>query len=106
MIEFDEDDLTLVPFEEVLKEALQNPTVAAEFNALREQKRLAKMLKNARLAKQMTQAEVAKLSGMNVQNISRLERGLISPTFTTLNRYARALGGSFQFQFDPPTTEK
>lgn len=105
MIEIDEDDLTLVPFEDVLKKALKNPTVAAEFNALQEQKRLARVLKNARLEKQMTQAEVAKLSGMNVQNISRLERGLISPTFVTLNRYARALGGSFQFQFDPPKSK-
>lgn len=100
MIEKD-PDLELIPFEQVLAEALKNPVVAAEFNALQEQKRLARMLKKARLEKQLTQAQVAEISGINVKNISRLERGITSPTFATLTRYAKALGGSFQFQFDP-----
>lgn len=104
MSHIDDEDLVLVPFEEVLAQQMQNPRFEVEFNALQEQKRLAQMLKSARLAKQMTQAEIAELSGMNVQNISRLERGVISPTFATLNRYARALGGSFYFQFDSSST--
>lgn len=100
MIEKD-PDLELVSFDDVLADMMQNQQFAAEFNALQEQKRLARMLKKARLEKQLTQAQVAELSGINVKNISRLERGITSPTFATLTRYAKALGGSFQFQFDP-----
>lgn len=94
-------NLELVSFDDVLADMMKNPQFAAEFNALQEQKRLARMLKQARLEKQLTQAQVAELSGINVKNISRLERGITSPTFATLTRYAKALGGSFQFQFDP-----
>lgn len=100
MIEKD-PNLELVSFDDVLADMMKNPQFAAEFNALQEQKRLARMLKQARLEKQLTQAQVAELSGINVKNISRLERGITSPTFATLTRYAKALGGSFQFQFDP-----
>ncbi|MDO4697648.1 MAG: helix-turn-helix transcriptional regulator [Pasteurellaceae bacterium] len=100
MIEKD-PDLELVSFDDVLADMMQNQQFAAEFNALQEQKRLTRMLKKARLEKQLTQAQVAELSGINVKNISRLERGITSPTFATLTRYAKALGGSFQFQFDP-----
>lgn len=102
MIEKD-SEFELIPFDEILAEQMQDPQFAAEFNALQEQKRLARMLKQARLEKQLTQAQVAQISGINVKNISRLERGISSPTFATLTRYAKALGGSFQFQFDPVT---
>lgn len=99
MIEKD-PNLTLISFDEVLKKQMEDPQFEADFNALQEQKRLANMLKEARLKKQLTQAQVAKISGINVKNISRLERGITSPTFVTLARYAKALGGSFKFQFD------
>ena len=93
-------ELELVSFDDFLTQQMQNPEFAEEYNSLREQRRLAQMLKEARLTKKLTQAEVAQRSGINVKNISRLERGLVSPTFATLNRYAKAIGGSFYFQFD------
>ena len=97
-----DEDLTLIPFDNVLAEAMKNPEFAESYSALREQRRLARMLKEARIEKSLTQAQVAELSGINVKNISRLERGVTSPTFGTLMRYARALGGSFYFKFDQP----
>lgn len=39
--------------------------------------------------------------GAEKQNISRMEKGIISPNLTTLSRYAAALGGTFVFQFNP-----
>jgi transcriptional regulator with XRE-family HTH domain len=46
-----------------------------------------------RQAMQMTQVQLAKLSGFNRSNLNRLERGALGPgiTITTLERLAKAL---------------
>lgn len=87
----------LISFDDVLASAMRNPEFANEFNELREQRKLAETLKKARLAKKLTQLQVAELSGINVKNISRLERGMVSPKFTTVVRYLKAVGGEFQY---------
>ncbi|QNS15993.1 helix-turn-helix domain-containing protein [Mannheimia bovis] len=90
-------DLEVIPFNTVLEQAMQNAQFKEEFDELRVQRELAQMLKQARLDKNLTQAQVAELSGINVKNISRLERGIISPKYATVVRYLNALGGSFQY---------
>lgn len=50
-------------------------------------------LKAARQQCKLTQQEVAQRAGLRKQNISRMEKGIISPNLTTLSRYAAALGG-------------
>ena len=87
----------LISFDEVLDIALKDPEFADEFNELREQRKLAAMLKEARIAKNLTQLQVAERSGINVKNISRLERGVVSPKYTTVVRYLKAVGGEFQY---------
>ncbi|HDL5698899.1 TPA: helix-turn-helix transcriptional regulator [Mannheimia haemolytica] len=90
-------DLEVVPFDDVLEQAMKNSQFKQEFNELRVQRELAQILRQARLEKNLTQAQVAELSGINVKNISRLERGVISPKYATVVRYLNALGGSFQY---------
>lgn len=90
-------ELDIVSFDDVLQQAMKNPQFKEEFDELRVQRELAKTLKQARLEKNLTQAQVAELSGINVKNISRLERGVISPKYATVVRYLNALGGSFQY---------
>ncbi|MEG9476217.1 helix-turn-helix transcriptional regulator [Mannheimia indoligenes] len=90
-------DLAVISFDEVLQQAMTNPHFKEEFDELRVQRELAQMLKQARLEKNLTQAQVAELSGINVKNISRLERGVVSPKYATVVRYVNALGGSFQY---------
>ncbi|MGR6981211.1 helix-turn-helix domain-containing protein [Testudinibacter sp. P27/CKL/0425] len=91
-------EFELVSLADLKKELMQDPEFVAEYNALEERRKLVEMLKAARLELKLTQSDVAEKSGINVKNISRLERGVVSPTFTTLSRYAHALGGSLTFQ--------
>jgi len=48
-------------------------------------------LKAARLRAELTQPQLAALSGVDQGTISRLEAGLFSPQLATLRRLARAL---------------
>ncbi|HDL8016745.1 TPA: helix-turn-helix transcriptional regulator [Yersinia enterocolitica] len=56
-------------------------------------------LKAARQRCNLTQEDIARRAGLRKQNISRMEKGIISPNLTTLSRYAAALGGTFVFKF-------
>ena len=49
----------------------------------------------------LSQVELAELSGMTQPAIARLERGLVSPTVTTLDRIARAMGTDLVIDFEP-----
>ncbi|NDL64771.1 helix-turn-helix domain-containing protein [Acerihabitans arboris] len=80
--------------------ALENPDVKEAYNDIPVRKALAAQLKTVRKAMQLTQQDIALKTGIKKQNISRIENGLGSPNFSTLNRYAAALGGSFVFQLN------
>ncbi|MDH2926840.1 helix-turn-helix transcriptional regulator [Lonepinella koalarum] len=76
---------------------MQNPAFAAEYKRLEEQEQLMASLKAQREAQNLTQKDIAEKTGMKIQNVSRLERGLVRPTLDTLSRYANALGGRIEF---------
>ena len=57
-----------------------------EFN-----KKLGMCICRIRLKKGLTQADVSALLGKNPQNISRIERGLISPTLFWIFNFAKCL---------------
>lgn len=52
----------------------------------------AQILLDARKNAQLTQSELAKRLGVNKSYISRIERGLITPTVATLYKIAAAMG--------------
>ena len=77
----------------VLKqELLDNPQVQAAYKELDPEYKLAHSLLKARLAKRMTQAELAKRAGVSQVIIARLESGAANPTVGTVNRVAVVLG--------------
>lgn len=49
-------------------------------------------IKQARLAKEMSQKKLAKLSGIEQSEISRLEKGLINPSIEYLEKITNILG--------------
>ena len=57
----------------------------------------------ARAASCMTQAELSKACGIDQSDLSKLERGLLNPSVNTLERIAKALGGTVKIQI---TSEK
>ena len=76
------------------KKALQNKDVEKEYNALKPLFAIRKQLVTTRIAKGLTQDEIAKKIGTSKSNISRLEslNNNYMPNLATLMKYAEALG--------------
>ena len=64
------------------------------------QSQFARRLKALRIQKQLTQAELAEMTGRSTSFISSLERGIDAPSFTTLERIAQALDVLVRDLFD------
>lgn len=58
-------------------------------------KSMGETIRNTRIEREMTQSEVAALIGMDAQNFSKYERGLISPTVFWITKYCEAINYDF-----------
>ncbi len=74
--------------------ALQNTEIKAEYDALAPLFNIKKQLVTARLAKGVTQEQIAQKINTSKSNISRLEslNNTYMPNLSTLMKYAQALG--------------
>ena len=81
-------------FADFKKKVLKNEEVREEYNALKPLFAIKKQLVAARVAKGLTQDEIAKKIGTSKSNISRLEslNNNYMPNLATLIKYAEALG--------------
>jgi DNA-binding XRE family transcriptional regulator len=75
-----------------LEKDLQNLEFKKEWDALELEFQIQAALMQARIDADMTQAELAKKSGVRQSNISRIESGAVLPRLDTLETLARALG--------------
>ncbi len=73
------------------KEVLSDLEVKKEYDALEAEFALIDSMISARLAKKMTQAELAEKAGMKQEAVARLEGGDSNPTFATLTKIAKVL---------------
>ncbi|EPW5278962.1 helix-turn-helix domain-containing protein [Yersinia enterocolitica] len=94
-----QDDFDILPFSEVKANALNHPQVNEAYSDLQIRQAMMTELKAARQRCNLTQEDIARRAGLRKQNISWMEKGIISPNLTTLSRYAAALGGTFVFKF-------
>jgi transcriptional regulator with XRE-family HTH domain len=60
----------------------------------------AERLKTLRIEKQLTQEQLAKLTGLSTSFISSMERGINAPSFETLESLAKALDVLVKDLFD------
>jgi ribosome-binding protein aMBF1 (putative translation factor) len=81
-------------FEDHLKEMLKDPDFKKGFDALTPQYELKRAIIRKRLAKGMTQKDLARKMHTRQSAISRLESGYYNPTFSFLQRVAKALGST------------
>ena len=82
-----------------LGEQLKDPEFAQEWERSRPEYEVMKLLVEARSEMGMSQSELARRTGIKQPNISRLERGLCSPTLETLSALAQGLGKKMQISF-------
>jgi len=92
-------------FEKFKKQALSRPEVRAEYDRLAPAYELRKKLIGIRKAAGFTQEQMATALKTQKSNISRLENvnSKISPTLSTIERYAHAVGYSLEIKFVPHT---
>ena len=89
--------------DEIWREAREEGLEAVAETAFAEQRaRLAAQLLALRVARQLSQVELGRASGVQQAEISRLERGLGNPTLKTLSALGQVLG--FELAAVPPGT--
>jgi DNA-binding XRE family transcriptional regulator len=90
-------------FEKFRKEALSRPEVKAEYDRLAPAYELRQKMIEIRKAAGFTQDQMAKALKTQKSNISRLENvaSKISPTITTIERYARVAEYRLEINFVP-----
>ena len=61
--------------------------------------RLGNKLKNARKSRGITQEELSALSGVSTRHISKIEKGVMNPSYEILTQIATALGMTLDYFF-------
>jgi predicted transcriptional regulator len=85
--------------QDYLNRQLENPEFAKEWERIKPEYEVMKLLVEARTEQGLTQKELAERTGIRQPNISRLERGQCSPTLDTLSALARGLGKELKVTF-------
>ncbi len=93
----------MLSYEEMKARMLQDPAVRTEYDRIeREEGPMFDAILKARAEAGLTQAQVAERMGTKAPAVARLEASLISgkhsPSLSTLQKYAAALGKRLQVQ--------
>ena len=88
-------------FDDYLKEQLQDEEFRREYEALQPEFDVIKALINARVYRGLTQKELAKRTGINQADISKLENGTRNPTINLLKRLADGMDMNLRIEFVP-----
>lgn len=88
-------------FRESLNEQLKNPEFRAEYEALEPEFQIIRAMLEGRDKLNLTQKDLAKLSGITQADISRLENGNANPSIRTLKKLATAMNMVLDIRFVP-----
>ncbi len=81
-----------IPFETLRRKWMKDPKFRAEYERIGPDMELAFTLSEARRSAGLTQAEVAGRMGTSQAAVARIESGRSAPKWSTIERYARAVG--------------
>lgn len=88
-------------FRDSLNAKLRDPEFRAAWDALEPEFQIVKAMLDGRAAKNLTQRELAEITGINQADISKLENGNANPSLKTLERLAAGLGMRLKLEFVP-----
>ncbi|MCL2112283.1 MAG: helix-turn-helix transcriptional regulator [Clostridiales bacterium] len=86
-------------FRKHLARQLKDAEFAAEWEQQRPEREYIKAIIAARMEQNLTQAELARKTGIRQSNISRIENGYCSPTIATLQQIADGVGKTLHIEF-------
>ena len=88
-------------YRESLNEKLKNEEFRKEYENIQPEMEIIRALAEARKEQHLTQAELAKLTGINQADISKLENGNRNPSLNMLKKLAAGLGMTLKIEFVP-----
>ena len=80
---------------------MQDPEFVKEYEAIQPEMDVIKAIVNARTSQNLTQSELAKRTGINQADISKLENGTRNPSINLLKRLAEGMGMNLKIEFVP-----
>ena len=96
---FGREDFTMNDFKKKLEKKLRDPEYKAKWDAYDPEYQVIKTLIEARRKKNVTQKQLAEMTGITQPDISRLENGRGNPSLRTLNNLAKGLGMALKVEF-------
>ena len=93
----------MTTFKEYKEERLKDPEFAREYKKAQKEMQVIKAVLDARNSQNLSQKELAKLSGLNQSDISKLENGTRNPTIKLLQKLADGLNMNLKIEFVPKT---
>lgn len=90
-----------IPAKKLIDRWMKEPGFKKGYDALEEEFALASMLIEARSRVNLSQEELAKRMGTSQSTVARLESGAAKPSFSTLERFAKATGMRVRVSFEP-----
>lgn len=88
-------------FDDYLKKQMKDPEFKAEWDRLEPEFQIIEFLIEIRTKKNLSQKQLAQLTGINQRVISRIENGNANPSIRTLQRLAKGLGMKLKLEFIP-----
>jgi len=88
-------------WKEQKKILMKNPEFVREYKALEPEYKLAAALIRLRLAKGLTQEDLAKMLNTKQESIARLENGGSLPSLSTMKKLAEALDAELEINLRP-----
>lgn len=86
-------------FDKYLKEQMTDPEFKKEWDSNELEYQLMMMILKARNEQNLTQSELAERTGLRQSNISRIEKGQVLPSISTLYKIAQGLGKQLEIKF-------
>ena len=90
-------------FRETLNEQLRDPAFQAEWETLEPERQIIRAIIEGRERCDLTQRQLAEITGIQQADISRLENGTGNLSLRTLNRLAAGMGMQLKLEFVPKT---
>ena len=88
-------------YKDYKKNALENPEVRAEYDALQAEYDIIQVMINARYEQNLTQKELSERTGITQADISRIENASRNPSLNMVKKLAKGLGMQLKLEFVP-----